>query len=155
MFWGVSATGDLAARWSGVVPATVDVVGGAVGGAADGSGSVVCDAQRPLVVHSKHEAADHLERISAVADAMPVPGSGYKGLCVLAGFADAYYLSLPTTYKWDTCGVHAIVRAMGGKVFRLDNGEPLLYNTAETANIGGFIMTLKDTSGLAAAMAGK
>jgi len=155
MFWGISAmhpSDDPAARWSGVVPAAA----AAAADDDDGSGgSIASGEQRPIVVHSKHEASVHLERISAVADAMPVPGSGYKGLCVLAGFADAYYLSLPTTYKWDTCGVHAIVLAMGGKVFRVDTGGPVLYNGGETANLGGFIMTLNDTCRLAAAIVGK
>lgn len=155
MFWGVSATEDSddpTARWSGMVPVTVEM--GAGTAAPMGAADSASETSRPVVVHSKHEALSHLKRITAVADAMPVPGSGYKGVCVLAGFADAYYLSLPTTYKWDTCGVHAIVEAMGGKVCRVDNGEPVLYNTSETENVGGFIMTIHDTAGLAAALLG-
>ena len=43
-------------------------------------------------------------------------GAGYKLLCVIHGLADAYVLSKNTTYKWDTCGPHAILLAQGGGV---------------------------------------
>jgi inositol polyphosphate 1-phosphatase len=101
----------------------------------------------PVVVHSKHEVAEFLDRMNGVGTGVAVPGSGYKGLTVLAGHADAYFLSLPTTYKWDTCAVHAIVESMGGIVRRVDNGEPVLYNVApgDAANVGGFVMCVDRT----------
>lgn len=40
-------------------------------------------------------------------------GSGYKLMCVVEGWADAYLLSKASSYKWDTCAPHAILRALG------------------------------------------
>ncbi|XP_060516681.1 inositol polyphosphate 1-phosphatase [Cylas formicarius] len=47
-------------------------------------------------------------------------GAGYKMLTVILGLADAYILSKPTTYFWDTCAPQAILRMMGGDVIRYD-----------------------------------
>ncbi|XP_014452001.3 inositol polyphosphate 1-phosphatase isoform X1 [Alligator mississippiensis] len=41
-------------------------------------------------------------------------GAGYKMLCVILGLAEAYVLSEGSTYKWDSCGPHAVLRALGG-----------------------------------------
>ncbi|XP_074836316.1 inositol polyphosphate 1-phosphatase isoform X2 [Carettochelys insculpta] len=41
-------------------------------------------------------------------------GAGYKMLCVILGLADAYVLSEGSTFKWDSCAPHAILRALGG-----------------------------------------
>uniref|UniRef100_H3BHB3 inositol-1,4-bisphosphate 1-phosphatase n=1 Tax=Latimeria chalumnae TaxID=7897 RepID=H3BHB3_LATCH len=46
-------------------------------------------------------------------------GAGYKILCVIAGHVDAYVFSSDTTFKWDSCAPHAIVRALGGGVVDL------------------------------------
>ena len=50
--------------------------------------------------------------------------------------ADAYILSKDTSYKWDTCGPHAILIAMGGNIesFNRERGNveatsTILYNT--------------------------
>lgn len=44
----------------------------------------------------------------------PAAGAGYKSLCVVQGLADLYIFSDDTTFKWDSCAAHAILRAMGG-----------------------------------------
>ncbi|KAM6178385.1 inositol polyphosphate 1-phosphatase [Rhynchocyon petersi] len=41
-------------------------------------------------------------------------GAGYKSLCVVQGLADIYIFSEDTTFKWDSCAAHAILRSMGG-----------------------------------------
>nr|XP_015199563.1 PREDICTED: inositol polyphosphate 1-phosphatase-like [Lepisosteus oculatus] len=41
-------------------------------------------------------------------------GAGYKILCVALGLVDAYVVSEGSTYKWDSCAPHAILRALGG-----------------------------------------
>lgn len=46
----------------------------------------------------------------------PAAGAGYKSLCVVQGLADIYIFSEDTTYKWDSCAAHAILRAMGGGI---------------------------------------
>lgn len=45
-----------------------------------------------------------------------VAGAGYKQLCVAGGDADVYILSKGSTFRWDTCGPHAILRALGGGI---------------------------------------
>ena len=46
-------------------------------------------------------------------------GAGYKLLCVCDGLVDAYLLTKSSSYKWDTCGPQAILRALGGDVLTL------------------------------------
>ncbi|GAB0201329.1 inositol polyphosphate 1-phosphatase [Grus japonensis] len=67
-------------------------------------------------------------------------GAGYKMLCVILGLADAYILSEGSTFAWDACAPHAILRALGGGTVALaaalrarrvgDAGPPpeLVYN---------------------------
>ncbi|NWR63079.1 INPP phosphatase, partial [Bucorvus abyssinicus] len=86
-------------------------------------------------------------------------GAGYKMLCVILGLADAYVLSEGSTFAWDACAPHAILRALGGGVVALegalrarrrgDAGPPpeLVYNrplegaagTQRWANRGGLV----------------
>lgn len=47
-------------------------------------------------------------------------GAGYKMLCVILGLADAYVLSEGSTFKWDSCAPHAILRALGGGMVDLE-----------------------------------
>ncbi|NWH72104.1 INPP phosphatase, partial [Piaya cayana] len=47
-------------------------------------------------------------------------GAGYKMLCVILGLADAYVLSEGTSFAWDACAPHAILRAMGGGAVALE-----------------------------------
>ncbi|XP_033106261.1 inositol polyphosphate 1-phosphatase-like [Anneissia japonica] len=47
-------------------------------------------------------------------------GAGYKMLCVIEGLIDGYILSKGSTFKWDTCAPHAILKALGGGIIRLD-----------------------------------
>ena len=44
-------------------------------------------------------------------------GAGYKLLCLCDDLAHAYLLTKPTTYRWDTCAPHAILKAKGGNVY--------------------------------------
>ncbi|XP_036415519.1 inositol polyphosphate 1-phosphatase [Colossoma macropomum] len=50
-------------------------------------------------------------------------GAGYKILCVIQGLVDVYVLSEGSTFKWDSCAPHALLRALGGGVS--DLGECL------------------------------
>ncbi|XP_062254888.1 inositol polyphosphate 1-phosphatase [Platichthys flesus] len=50
---------------------------------------------------------------------MYASGAGYKILCVIQGLADVYVLSEGSTYKWDSCAPHALLRALGGGVVDL------------------------------------
>ncbi|NXL69091.1 INPP phosphatase, partial [Chordeiles acutipennis] len=75
-------------------------------------------------------------------------GAGYKMLCVILGLADAFVLSESSTFAWDSCAPHAILRALGGGVVALagalrarrvgDTGPPpeLLYNHPAEGVVG-------------------
>lgn len=43
-------------------------------------------------------------------------GAGFKILCVIQGLCDVYVLSEGSTFKWDSCAPHALLRALGGGV---------------------------------------
>ncbi|XP_040498729.1 inositol polyphosphate 1-phosphatase [Ursus maritimus] len=59
----------------------------------------------------------------------PAAGAGYKSLCVVQGLADIYIFSEDTTFKWDSCAAHAILRAMGGGMIDL---RQCLQRSSET-----------------------
>ncbi|XP_053907363.1 inositol polyphosphate 1-phosphatase [Cuculus canorus] len=75
-------------------------------------------------------------------------GAGYKMLCVILGLVDVYVLSVGTTFAWDACAPHAILRAMGGGAVALagalrarregDKGVPpqLVYNRPDDGAVG-------------------
>ncbi|XP_065510541.1 inositol polyphosphate 1-phosphatase isoform X1 [Caloenas nicobarica] len=75
-------------------------------------------------------------------------GAGYKMLCVILGLADAYVLSEGSTFAWDACAPHAILRALGGGAVALagalqarragDTGPPpeLVYNQPVEGAVG-------------------
>lgn len=46
-------------------------------------------------------------------------GAGYKILCTILGLADAYVVTADTTFKWDTCAPHAILKSIGGGIVNL------------------------------------
>ena len=62
-------------------------------------------------------------------------GAGYKLLCVILGIAQAYILTRDSTYKWDTCAPHAILRAQGGDILIRktlgDTNENIRYSTPD------------------------
>lgn len=60
-------------------------------------------------------------------------GSSLK-LCLIAeGVADVYPRFSPTM-EWDIAAGHAIVRAAGKNVYRMDNHKPLVYNKENLVN---------------------
>lgn len=60
---------------------------------------------------------------------MYASGAGFKLLCVIQGLADVYVLSEGSTFKWDSCAPHALLRAMGGGV--ADLGAALESGSSE------------------------
>lgn len=48
-------------------------------------------------------------------------GVGHKILKVISGEADLYLLSRNTSFKWDTCGPHAILNAIDGGLFKIED----------------------------------
>lgn len=41
-------------------------------------------------------------------------GAGYKALCVILGLVDVYVFTEDSTYRWDSCAPHALLRSLGG-----------------------------------------
>lgn len=48
-------------------------------------------------------------------------GVGHKILKVISGDVDLYLLSRNTSFKWDTCGPHAILAAIDGGLFKIED----------------------------------
>ncbi|XP_059490742.1 inositol polyphosphate 1-phosphatase [Neocloeon triangulifer] len=59
----------------------------------------------------KESLGKHFELVEAA-------GAGYKQLCIAQGSADVYVLSRGSTYRWDSCAPHAILKSLGGGVIR-------------------------------------
>ncbi|GLV42094.1 Inositol polyphosphate 1-phosphatase [Carabus blaptoides fortunei] len=65
-------------------------------------------------------------------------GAGYKLLTVITGLADAYIVSQGTTFQWDICGPHAILRSIGGGLYdyaKIVEGEKVEMNYKD--NVSG------------------
>lgn len=75
----------------------------------------------PRVVLSRAEGAAVRGALGSLGGGPPhfAAGAGYKLLCVALGLADAFVLSQATTFAWDSCAPHAILRALGGGVVAL------------------------------------
>lgn len=100
-FWGVSC-GDVSAC-SESRPSS---------GPAGGLSVVLSSSEKPVVKEALTSlcSSDKLKYAS---------GAGYKILCVIQGLADVYILSEGSTFKWDSCAPHALLRALGGGVVDL------------------------------------
>ncbi|XP_077131771.1 inositol polyphosphate 1-phosphatase isoform X2 [Ranitomeya variabilis] len=72
-------------------------------------------------VTSSAEAKHFLRALSTVCgeNLHFAAGAGYKCLCVIQGFADFYVFSEDTTFKWDSCAAHAILKSLGGGMLDL------------------------------------
>lgn len=90
----------------------------------------LCSVSRPKpgpspvlsAVLSSSEKASVKEALSSLCgphSLMYASGAGFKILCVIQGLADVYVLSEGSTFKWDSCAPHALLRAMGGGVVDL------------------------------------
>ena len=60
-------------------------------------------------------------------------GSSLKLCLVASGEADIYP-RLGPTMEWDTAAAHAVVKASGKNVYRVDTGEELTYNKQNLLN---------------------
>ena len=69
-------------------------------------------------------------------------GAGYKQLCVIDGLASIYVCTSSSTYKWDTCGPHAILSASGGGMvywekFKSKVEEGVTYHQQDIDGLSG------------------
>lgn len=88
----------------------------------------LCSVSRPKpgpvlsAVLSSSEKASVKDALSSLCGAdrlIYASGAGFKILCVIQGLADVYVLSEGSTFKWDSCAPHVLLRAMGGGVVDL------------------------------------
>uniref|UniRef100_A0A1A8KJU4 Inositol polyphosphate-1-phosphatase n=1 Tax=Nothobranchius kuhntae TaxID=321403 RepID=A0A1A8KJU4_NOTKU len=77
----------------------------------------------PSVVLSSSEKKEVKKALCSLCGSeklMYASGAGYKMLCVILGLADAYVLSEGSTFKWDSCAPHVLLRTFGGGVVNLN-----------------------------------
>jgi len=98
---------------------------------------------RPRVLIGSTEDPDILEKLDKCSDVIKAGGAGHKLLMVALGLADVYINSGASTYKWDTCAPHAIIRALGGEVKEC---QPYLSENNEKSSISIFYV-LKEGKG--------
>eukprot|EP00041_Stephanoeca_diplocostata_P012427 m.208060 g.208060 ORF g.208060 m.208060 type:complete len:391 (+) comp18956_c0_seq1:140-1312(+) len=137
-FWGISAVGDL--------PSDHDVSSHKYWGELSNTDAIGADASfrdsTLTVVHSKSEKREVVQAMQSLGGTMSVGGAGYKLLVVARKLAESFVLTLPTTYPWDTCGPHAIIRAMGGSVVDT-TGNHIVYSVQNSeAHEKGIVASL-------------
>ena len=94
--------------------------------------------EKSKVVLSFTEPREVKKKLGREWDLVTAAGAGYKMLSVALGFADAYATSKGSTYKWDTCAGHAILKAMGGNCLNLDleQSEEISYSKGQSESDG-------------------
>lgn len=97
-FWGVSCSGLNVCSVSRPEPDPSSVLS-----------AVLSSSEKPSVKSA-------LSSLCGPKRLMYASGAGFKLLCVIRGLADVYVLSEGSTFKWDSCAPHALLRAMGGGV---------------------------------------
>ncbi|XP_068081847.1 inositol polyphosphate 1-phosphatase isoform X2 [Anabrus simplex] len=85
------------------------------------------EVQKVIVLSSADSAVLKNHFTTAGYTLVEAAGAGYKCLCVALGSADAYLLSKGTTFRWDTCGPHALLLALGGGI--------VSYTQAQKGNV--------------------
>ena len=111
---------------------------------------------RPRLLIGSSEDSDILAKMARCCDVVKVGGAGHKIMMVALGIfvplkgifllkdgfplglADVYINSGASTYKWDTCAPHAIIRAMNGGVKEFQpflkkdkKSKDIIYNVEE------------------------
>eukprot|EP00052_Salpingoeca_macrocollata_P022601 m.196858 g.196858 ORF g.196858 m.196858 type:complete len:414 (+) comp21843_c0_seq6:108-1349(+) len=109
--------------------------------------------EETVAVRSKNESPSLVARCEKTdIQFLACPGAGYKLLSVLEGVADAFFLSGNSTFKWDTCGPHAILLAQGGVLLHAHTEQPVRYHCKDAptdsdgkyANEGGLMAFTTD-----------
>ncbi|XP_064614641.1 inositol polyphosphate 1-phosphatase-like [Liolophura sinensis] len=85
---------------------------------------------RGIVMLSSSEDPQVEGALKAVSQVTYASGAGYKILVTVLGLVDAYVISKSTTYKWDVCGPHAIMKSRGGGVVRYSKATQLFKEKA-------------------------
>jgi 3'(2'), 5'-bisphosphate nucleotidase len=97
--------------------------------------------ERPFTVlvsrsHRTREVDDYINKVLRPANPdliIDTQGSSLKFARLADGSADVY-VCYSKTKEWDTAAADAILRAAGGKVLRISDGQPLEYSKADYPN---------------------
>jgi 3'(2'), 5'-bisphosphate nucleotidase len=97
--------------------------------------------ERPFTVlvsrsHRTREVDDYINKVLRPAHldlVIDTQGSSLKFARLAEGSADVY-VCYSKTKEWDTAAADAILRAAGGKVLRISDGQPLEYSKADYPN---------------------
>jgi len=100
--------------------------------------------QKLAVISSSESMKEKLEEAGFACCA--AAGAGYKILKVIENDVNCYFLSKPSTFKWDTCSGQAILKSLGGDIIDLNTSIsnrtpiPLTYHDSEgKCNANGLI----------------
>lgn len=85
--------------------------------------------------HYNQETQDYVKTIDTGGKEISLVNSGSSlKLCMVAAGEAEVYPRLGPTMEWDTAAAHAVVKAAGKNVVRVDNGEELEYNKENLLN---------------------
>ena len=85
--------------------------------------------------HYNQETSDFVEKLDKGGKELSLVNSGSSlKLCMVAAGDAEIYPRLGPTMEWDTAAAHAVVKAAGKNVYRVDNGEELEYNKENLLN---------------------
>ena len=85
--------------------------------------------------HYNQETRDFVEKLDKGGKELSLVNSGSSlKLCMVAAGDAEIYPRLGPTMEWDTAAAHAVVKAAGKNVYRVDNGEELEYNKENLLN---------------------
>lgn len=76
--------------------------------------------QENKILVSGSEAEEVLIKLRRRYETVEVVGAGYKLLSVATGKGHLFATSKSSTYKWDTCAPHAILKSLGGNLLTFD-----------------------------------
>ncbi len=85
--------------------------------------------------HYNQETRDFVKNLDSGGREVSLVNSGSSlKLCLVADGDADIYPRLGPTMEWDTAAAHAVVKASGKNVYRVDNGEELEYNKENLLN---------------------
>ncbi len=85
--------------------------------------------------HYNQETSDFVDKLDKGGKELSLVSSGSSlKLCLVAAGDAEVYPRLGPTMEWDTAAAHAVVKASGKNVYRVDNGEELEYNKENLLN---------------------
>jgi len=89
--------------------------------------------ERPKIVIGSSESPELLSTLQKNFQVFSAGGAGHKIMMLVDGVADIYINSTPSVYYWDTCGPHAILKAIGGDILTFTHFKEIIYNDAEVS----------------------